>query len=556
MMMDVFAEDAPDIAPGEVVHNENGDLSYRIISQIGAGRCCVVYKAVAVRDDSLVALKCFHPGPGYDGAIDRERTILETFLDIQHNIVTCYAVLEFRGYTFFVLELLQDNVRQLIFKNDRRGLSPWLVVKFARDLLTSLQSLHSLGIVHADLKPHNILWSGHDSVFKLIDFGLSYNVAEEDLHQVQSVGYRAPETEAWNNYKESRKLKRRRKLDGSYQILNNTDLRNQNIDAGKHNMQTNAENICDKVATNHNNEDDIKDEMNQLQHNDSHSSGYFSQDNSEQSHVSLREVAEDLNVDIQSSDEYVLCNKYEDSDSCINKNVTDEADDKLDAEMTGVRKTRRKSSDMFLAPARPGPASDMWSYGCVLCEVLTGRKLFQVGDKLSCVLRPAQLLEMKIGDTETLWTDLGHDQLFHDVKDLIIRCISEDPSQRITSSEASKHSIFSHTLSPASHDQSLLPTTTLQFVLFDKSQDTDDQDLLEAVKTECQQFGSIIIEDTGPGGHPLIQFHEVERAIFTRNCLTSNNDIDTDEDDISQDSEQDDDIVTIRNYKFRILFYL
>ena len=63
-------------------------------------------------------------------------------------------------------------------------------------------------------------------------------------------------------------------------------------------MQTNAENICDKVATNHNNEDDIKDEMNQLQHNDSHSSGYFSQDNSEQSHVSLREVAEDLNVDI------------------------------------------------------------------------------------------------------------------------------------------------------------------------------------------------------------------------------------------------------------------
>ena len=34
MMMDVFAEDAPDIAPGEVVHNENGDLSYRIISQV------------------------------------------------------------------------------------------------------------------------------------------------------------------------------------------------------------------------------------------------------------------------------------------------------------------------------------------------------------------------------------------------------------------------------------------------------------------------------------------------------------------------------------------
>ena len=197
-----------------------------------------MYKAVAVRDDSLVALKCFHPGPGYDGAIDRERTILETFLDTQHNILSCYAVLEFRGYTFFVLELLQDNVRQvtcilvkvktliiismfqLIFKNNRRGLSPWLVVKFARDLLTSLQSLHSLGIVHADLKPANILWSSQDGVFKLIDFGLAFSVEEEDVHQVQSEGYRAPECKTWNKWKEMQSRRRRRKLQGSFSRLN------------------------------------------------------------------------------------------------------------------------------------------------------------------------------------------------------------------------------------------------------------------------------------------------------------------------------------------------
>ena len=38
---------------------------------------------------------------------------------------------------------------------------------------------------------------------------------------------------------------------------------------------------------------------------------------------------------------------------------------------------------------------------------MTGRKLFQAGDKLAAVLRPSQLLEMKLGDTETVWAEHG-----------------------------------------------------------------------------------------------------------------------------------------------------
>ena len=76
------------------------------------------------------------------------------------------------------------------------------------------------------------------------------------------------------------------------------------------------------------------------------------------------------------------------------------------------RRNNRHSAiydDRPLQPPPPGPPADIWSYGCLLAEVLTGRKLFQAGDKLAAVLRPSQLLEMKLGDTETVWAehDLG-----------------------------------------------------------------------------------------------------------------------------------------------------
>ena len=84
-----------------------------VLPQIGGGRCCVVYKAVAVRDGSVVALKCFRQGSNYEGAIQRENYILETYSDPGTNIVTSHATINYRGYTLFVLELLQDNVRQV-----------------------------------------------------------------------------------------------------------------------------------------------------------------------------------------------------------------------------------------------------------------------------------------------------------------------------------------------------------------------------------------------------------------------------------------------------------
>ena len=82
-----------------------------------------------------------------------------------------------------------------------------------------MKSLHEKDFAHADLKPANIMWSSYDGRFKLLDFGLTFHTDEDDLHQIQSPGYKAPETTEWNKYKDDQKKKRKRKLQGTYSDL-------------------------------------------------------------------------------------------------------------------------------------------------------------------------------------------------------------------------------------------------------------------------------------------------------------------------------------------------
>lgn len=207
------------ITPGDIVTSQDGEVSFTILTQIGTGRCCLVYSGSNARDGSLVALKFFRQGSDYEGAIQRERYVLDTFSGPHHNIVHCYACLTYHGLHCLVLELLGDDIDQVIFKNDNQGLSLWATVKFARDVLTTLQSLHQAGLVHGDLKPANILWSSQSGIFKCIDFSLTFNTKEKDIHQIQSEGYRSPEAAEWNRNKEDQKHRRRRLLRGTFTRL-------------------------------------------------------------------------------------------------------------------------------------------------------------------------------------------------------------------------------------------------------------------------------------------------------------------------------------------------
>ena len=145
-------------------------------------------------------------------------------------------------------------------------------------------------------------------------------------------------------------------------------------------------------------------------------------------------------------------------------------------------------------------------------------------------------------------------------QDLIIRCVSEDPAERIEAAEAVTLPMFSVSLSPGPGDLSLLPTPSLQLSPLHPPPRPDL--MMQRILAECRSYGDILECRLGPGGHTLVCFTEVGSAVFARQCLTSSvtlgQDSDTEDDmfdDIVEDSD-DIDTTDIDGFKFRVTFYI
>ena len=90
-----------------------------------------------------------------------------------------------------VLELLPGkNVEQMIKVEGH--LSETLVRRLAKQMTSALSYLKEQGIVHADIKPANILTDGEKN-FKLADFGLATEVGKESIGKLGTPYYMTPE---------------------------------------------------------------------------------------------------------------------------------------------------------------------------------------------------------------------------------------------------------------------------------------------------------------------------------------------------------------------------
>ena len=83
-----------------------------------------------------------------------------------------------------------------MMKSQKRGLAPSIVQSFSHQLLSGVKFLHSIRIIHHDIKKENLLVC-RDLSMKIDDFGLAYEAFMSEAQPVQreigTLWYRAPE---------------------------------------------------------------------------------------------------------------------------------------------------------------------------------------------------------------------------------------------------------------------------------------------------------------------------------------------------------------------------
>ena len=157
---------------------------YGITAKLGQGGMGEVYAAWDTKLDRDVALKVL-PADAAASPERRRRFQLEAkaIAGLSHpNLVAVYAVEEANGVHFIVMELVKGQT--LTRSIPHRGMALAEFLRVARSICEAVSAAHDLGVIHRDLKPHNVMLSDSGQV-KVLDFGLAKLQSE----------LRAPETD-------------------------------------------------------------------------------------------------------------------------------------------------------------------------------------------------------------------------------------------------------------------------------------------------------------------------------------------------------------------------
>jgi eukaryotic-like serine/threonine-protein kinase len=149
------------------------DGRYRIKRKLGAGGMADVYLAEDQELGRRVAIKILNGRHANDDQfIERFRREAKNAAALNHpNIVSIYDRGEAEDTYYIAMEFLDGRtLKELVVS---RGAAPINVaIEYARQILSALRFAHRHGIVHRDIKPHNVLVDAEGRV-KVTDFGIA-----------------------------------------------------------------------------------------------------------------------------------------------------------------------------------------------------------------------------------------------------------------------------------------------------------------------------------------------------------------------------------------------
>ena len=173
------------------------DNRYEILEVIGTGGMAVVYKARCHRLNRNVAVKLLKDEHVKDAEFRRRfHDESQAVAMLSHpNIVSVYDVSSTGDNEYIVMELIDGITLKEYLKH--KGALPWKEALYITiQIAKALAHAHSRGIIHRDIKPHNIMVC-RDGTIKVADFGIARLMMQKKATLVQetlgSVHYIAPE---------------------------------------------------------------------------------------------------------------------------------------------------------------------------------------------------------------------------------------------------------------------------------------------------------------------------------------------------------------------------
>ncbi|MGH0154909.1 UNVERIFIED_CONTAM: hypothetical protein FKN15_037550 [Acipenser sinensis] len=174
--------------------------TYEVLDFLGRGTFGQVVKCWKRGTNDIVAIKILKNHPSYARQGQIEVSILARLSSEnadENNLVRAFECFQHRNHTCLVFEMLEQNLYDFLKQNKFSPLPLKVIRPILQQVATALKKLKSLGLIHADLKPENIMLV--DPVrqpyrVKVIDFGSASHVSKVVCSTyLQSRYYRAPE---------------------------------------------------------------------------------------------------------------------------------------------------------------------------------------------------------------------------------------------------------------------------------------------------------------------------------------------------------------------------
>ena len=170
---------APMLEAGEVLGGR-----YEILQMLGEGGMGAVYKAQDRELDRPVALKLIRPELASNPSIlARFKQELLLSRQVTHkNVIRIFDLGDADGVKFITMEFVEGrDLRALI--QEKKKFSPEESVEIMHQVCQALEAAHSVGVIHRDLKPQNIMREDSGRIL-VMDFGLARTVEGDGMTQV------------------------------------------------------------------------------------------------------------------------------------------------------------------------------------------------------------------------------------------------------------------------------------------------------------------------------------------------------------------------------------